>query len=462
MTKTSFQPAPTSASMPENTMASKMLSLNCIVRGASRSFLVDVESSQTVSRLKNKIMEKEKTLNNFGPSELALFLIKHGATKVELPAATASLEGLVELDELDNLQTHFPGVPDLQRVYIVVELPPQPSTSSSDMSPAAGSKRSFSPSTFQLEDIQRESKHDIPFSRITKAMFDQILAEHGLSTRVVSFSVESVAHSASTQKQIQPFIWGSAKENAQAKDYLEWLETNISLPTNTIFYDASKRINLLSTRVASTICNLRGTVDLAIMGKEYDMAWSHSAGLQVGIELKRSINEENLMQATLQLLSASMSSSFNPVIILTDLRSSWHFFWLEPGAIVSCTFGLQDGAALLQAIAHEPISDISDIPAAEATENTPYRRRCLLRDSIRMTRKETAIWPEESVSSSQGGNFQREATDIDFLPRSDVADMRDVFDVMTEDEKQEWRLKAILEYMKNTPSLQSLVMDCMD
>ncbi|GJJ75239.1 hypothetical protein EMPS_07597 [Entomortierella parvispora] len=365
-----------------NTAASKMLSLNCIVRGASRSFLVDVESSQTVSRLKNKIMEKEKTLNNFGPSELALFLIKHGATKVELPAATASLEGLVELDELDNLQTHFPGVPDLQRVYIVVELPPQPSTSSSDMSPAAGSKRSFSPSTFQLEDIQRESKHDIPFSRITKAMFDQILAEHGLSTRVVSFSVESVAHSASTQKQIQPFIWGSAKENAQAKDYLEWLETNISLPINTIFYDASKRINLLTARLAKDI-QIKGTTDVVIVGKEYADSTNCSGGIQIAMELKKVLRNTDLrssMQATLQLLSASISSSYKPVVVLTDLSSSWYFFWLELGVIVSCTFGLQDGAALLQTIAHEPISDTA-LQVSVPTENAPYRKRCTLEEA---------------------------------------------------------------------------------
>ena len=101
---------------------------------------------------------------------------------------------------------------------------------------------------------------------------------------------------------------------------------------------------------------------------------------------------------------------------------------------MSRTFGLLDGVALLEAIAREPP------PSSQVTPETPYRVRCCFRDAIRRTDEENAMSAEGSTSAEQVRVFKRTKRDIaDVLPRRDVADMRDVLDVMTEEEKDEWR-----------------------
>jgi len=41
------------------------------------------------------------------------------------------------------------------------------------------------------------------------------------------------------------------------------------------------------------------------------------------------------------------------------------------------------------------------------------------------------------------------------LPESDVADMRQVFDVMSPSEVLEWESRKVLEFLMKTPTLQS-------
>ena len=42
-----------------------------------------------------------------------------------------------------------------------------------------------------------------------------------------------------------------------------------------------------------------------------------------------------------------------------------------------------------------------------------------------------------------------------FMPESDVADMRQVFDVMSPSEILEWKSRKVLEFLMKTPALQS-------
>ncbi|KAJ3267686.1 hypothetical protein HDV01_004445 [Terramyces sp. JEL0728] len=47
------------------------------------------------------------------------------------------------------------------------------------------------------------------------------------------------------------------------------------------------------------------------------------------IEVKKSIKSNNFTQAKLELLCADSLSNFSVIVVLTDLKDDWHFFWLE-------------------------------------------------------------------------------------------------------------------------------------
>ncbi|GJJ74340.1 hypothetical protein EMPS_06698 [Entomortierella parvispora] len=117
--------------MFDSTMASKKLRLNCIVDGESSSFPVDIESSESVSKLKEKIKkEKDPEFNKIAADKLTLFHIDGGATKGQL--STASRKELA--NELENLETHFRNGADRSLIYIVVQPPSQASTPSTAQS----------------------------------------------------------------------------------------------------------------------------------------------------------------------------------------------------------------------------------------------------------------------------------------------------------------------------------------
>ncbi|RUS31838.1 hypothetical protein BC938DRAFT_476946, partial [Jimgerdemannia flammicorona] len=46
---------------------------------------------------------------------------------------------------------------------------------------------------------------------------------------------------------------------------------------------------------------------------------------------------------------------------------------------------------------------------------------------------------------------------MDLVPEDDVADMRDVFDVMTPEEVRRIKVKRVLEYVMQSPALESIM-----
>ncbi|GJJ77556.1 hypothetical protein EMPS_09915 [Entomortierella parvispora] len=378
---TSSKPAASLSVMPEISMAGKTLRLNCIMDGESSSFPVDIASSESVSTLKDEIKKKkDPEFNEIAADKLTLFHIDGGATKGQL--STASRKKLD--DELESLETYFRNGADKSLIYIVVQPPSQAH---------AGTKRDFETAMFgrfdrmetAFKELKEEKKTVISISKVTQQHYNDILAEHGLQRQTAVFTTPP------TTKHIQPFSWDGRHEAAHAHDYEAWLDKYITLPQDVIFYRASGNSSLLNTPGASIKYDLRGTTDLALMEKAFVNDRNYASGLQIGVELKKSVGETNTMQAILQLLAASLSSNYCPVIILTDLMDCWSFFWLEPRAIKSCTLGLLDGVALLEAIAREPRSTALAIPAIPATPNTPYRRRCQYADAVRRTHEETVM-----------------------------------------------------------------------
>ncbi|GJJ78174.1 hypothetical protein EMPS_10533 [Entomortierella parvispora] len=453
-------------------MATDTLTLFCIISGDPLSFAfpVKVQSSASVDELKKAIKETQKDAPHFTipANELVLWQATVPTDKNTGGERIIELDSLDDKTKLDNPRTSLSKLIVDDSTYIIVERP------KAHAGRPLGLKRDFDTAMLEglekimtiLHELKEEKKSVISLSRVTEREFRDIMNENGLAQRAISFAVDPTTLPAAIPgRHIEPFAWGPESEAAQADDCKEWLENNTRLPEGILFCITSRNANLLRTMSASTKYELNGTTDMVILPEEYLNTTLLVPGLQIGIELKKSDvgYQKHTFEATLQLLSASLSSNFCPVIVLTDLKEYWRFFWLEPRVIVTCEFGLQDGVALLEKIAHEPrptpIVDTA-FQSIPATDATPYRRRCQFTEAVRRTPVEDVVLPEGSSSAHQVRKLQRTVTDItDSLPGGDVADMRDFFDVMTEEEKSKWWTKCALEVMKNSPALQALIPD---
>ena len=280
-------------------------------------------------------------------------------------------------------------------------------------------------------------------SRVTQKQFKELLAEHNLTPIDIEFPLLST-------KTVQPFMWDpNMKEDAHADGYLQWLKDNIDLPSGVEFYRASNKKDLLTTTVASSKFILKGTTDTAIIRSVSIKNANYAAGILVAIEEKKHVEDKDNMQAILELISANLSSRSPVTILLTDLGSTWRFFWLQPSVITISTFNLDQGVTLLETIVREACEDQS---ALEILPDAPYRARCTFREAIA---EENVALPEELVLEGKEALWRRPKVDImGMLPKKDVADMSEMFDVMTPEEINEWQRKQVLDFVMHVPAFQ--------
>jgi len=302
------------------------------------------------------------------------------------------------------------------------------------------------------EEIRKDKKTTVSISRMTQKQITALLGEHGLRLKTVKFNVTP------TTKPIQPFIWGDKKEDAYAQGaqgYLNWLNSNIDLPDDAQFYIASSKTNLLSTTLACSQFNISGTLDTAIVDRINVESRNIAGGIRVGLEHKKQVMESDISQAIVELITANLCSIYPVVMVLTDLGERWQFFWLQRGWVVDCVFDLKKGITLLETIVQQP-----NPPVGQPTPDAPYLQRCDLRTATSQARESDDALPEDTEVEGLERLLQRPKVDImDMLPEDDVADMRDVFDVMTPKEVREWQMRRVLDFAMQTPAVQSRVMD---
>jgi len=255
----------------------------------------------------------------------------------------------------------------------------------------------------------------------------------------------------STTKRVSSFVWTDKKEDAHAQEYLTWLEGCINLPSGVNFHITSNKANLLSTTIASSQFNITGTLDVAIVDRKYVRSRNTAGGIRVGLELKKTVEESNVMQAIVELIVASIYSEYSVVMVLTDLGEDWQFFWLERGCVVDCVFDLKESITLLERIVQQPRP-----PVGQSISGAPYLQRCNFRTAISQASESDDAIPEDTEFEGLERLLQRPKVDImSMLPEDDVADMRDVFDVMTPKEIREWQLRRVLDFAMQTPAMQS-------
>ncbi|RUS22568.1 hypothetical protein BC937DRAFT_88444 [Endogone sp. FLAS-F59071] len=295
------------------------------------------------------------------------------------------------------------------------------------------------------QEIREEKKTTVSISRITQNHFTTLLDEHGLRIKTVEFNVTP------TTKPIQPFIWGDKKEDTHAQGYLRWLDSNINLPPNVKFYIASSDVTLLNTTLASRQINIKGTLDLAIVDSKNVKSGNIAGGIRVGIETKKTVKKADAMQVITELITANIFSEYPVVMLLTNLKEHWQFFWLERGCVVDCVFDLKESITLLETIVQQPLP-----PVGQLTPDAPYLRRCDFKTAISQAMESDGALPEDTEVEGLERLLRRPKVDImGLLPEDDVADMRDVFDVMTPNEIREWQMRRVLDFAMQTPAVQS-------
>lgn len=250
-------------------------------------------------------------------------------------------------------------------------------------------------------------------------------------------------------KRVASFVWGQGKEDAHTGQYLKWLERHVTVPGDVEFYCASKHQNFLSTTLASSQFNLNGTLDVVVVDSAYVKDNNIPAGVRVGLELKKAVGANDYMQAIAELVTANIASKYRVVIVLTDLKSHWQFFWLAPTVIMSCTLDRSSAVPFLEILATDTETGV---PSGAVADDPLYRRRCGIRDLLREGGTKDLWAGIESV-------LKRPKLDVfEMLPKSDVADMREVFDIMSSEEILEWKTKKVMESLMGTPAFQSSIM----
>ena len=208
--------------------------------------------------------------------------------------------------------------------------------------------------------------------------------------------------------------------------------------------------------------NIKGTLDIAVVDKSHIKSRNIVAGIRVGIELKKKIQTADTMQVITELIVASLYSKYPAVMLLTDLREDWHFFWLEVGQVVDCVFDLKSGITLLETFIHQPNPNQPNPNQPNPNQSTgqptpyaPYLRRCNYRSVIQQPNDALPLPRDTLPQATETDVWERvlRRPKIDLLPKSDVADMRDVLE--TPEEIHEWELRHLLEFLRQTPALQS-------
>ena len=209
------------------------------------------------------------------------------------------------------------------------------------------------------------------------------------------------------------------------------MKENITILRFCEFYDASKAPNLLSTTAASERFIFTGTLDVGIVHRNY-VQFGFVAGGMLGIEVKKKVETKHNMQATVELLLMNASSNFPATMLLTDLRDTWRYFWLEGFTIASCQLDLKQGIAYLDQIARK----------------FPYTDRCNSRTA--------GLRGGDAHGTAELGMFEKIDV-MKLLPESDVANMLDFEDEMSPSEVREWKSRKIVDFLIHSTAFQSML-----
>lgn len=105
----------------------------------------------------------------------------------------------------------------------------------------------------------------------------------------------------------------------------------------------------------------------------------HTSGMRVLLEVKQApVHVDSYQAMVILLLANSLTPKFKPVVVLTDLRDSWVFFWLEGQCIWHSAQDRPAAAGILEDMLQQEElknSEIMTLPKEDCDRLGIYKRR---------------------------------------------------------------------------------------
>jgi len=183
----------------------------------------------------------------------------------------------------------------------------------------------------EIRNVRQRIDHDDTSEAISQypvEKYECLLQELQLSLLVVE-APDEAPQSGSGSTSL--YTWDERTEPQQSEDCISFLKGHLKFPCSCVLRAIDKRADFLSVRASAlgTTMGIKGTSDLAVLDSDLANALVPRAGIILLFELKKEIQERDVRQAQLQTISANRVSQFRPVVVLTDLRESWRYYWIK-------------------------------------------------------------------------------------------------------------------------------------
>jgi hypothetical protein len=261
----------------------------------------------------------------------------------------------------------------------------------------------------------------------------------------------------------EQFVWDERAENQHAEDqkdlqdrvikrgYMSYLSDNISISSTLVWYDPKSRKDLLNINDVSLPFSISGTTDVLVMDRSFYNVLDYRSEIRAGFELKKTVQELDIYQAIAELIATNILSNHAVFIVLTDLNNSWIFYWLSNDNTIMMFRADNSSNALgiiERALTIDPTSTASTATTTTIDPNFPIGTR------INCFRRLESLQGETSQNEMESLDLFLNRPKVQFEFDDDVANMKDMFDEMTEEEIKGWKVRRALKLLDETPGFQ--------
>lgn len=181
-------------------------------------------------------------------------------------------------------------------------------------------------------------------------------------------------------KKFPAYQWDDRYEGSQADRYMPYILQNIKVDSRQWqWVDVQGQRNLLTQVSMHTLgYNFKGTTDTILCSRNAVRSQIYTSGMRVLLEVKRApVHDDSYQAMVILLLANSLNPKFKPVVVLTDLRDSWVFFWLEGQCIWHSAQDRPAAAGILEdMLEHEELenSEVQALPKEDCDRLGIYKR----------------------------------------------------------------------------------------
>ncbi|CAG8628768.1 13939_t:CDS:2 [Cetraspora pellucida] len=451
------------SSSTSSTATRTNIQLVCLVHGEppSSCFKVTIGNHEDGDELRKLIKKiNEHDFAKFAARKLKLWVVDIPYNSLNISDYNVDIVNVLhgrEFPILCKVGDIFTEQPVKDHIHIIIELP---ALNEAGMEGELELKKTivkFTETTQQFIDyIDRQAKRSkVSLSSIDQTHLDELL-NHLQFRRATSIITVSSADKDFDER----FVWDERNEDQHAKDvkddhdqvcrrgYMSYLSDNISISSKFIWYDPKPKKDLLNINDSSLPYSISGTTDVLVMDESFYRVLDYRSGIQAGFELKKEVQDSDTNQAIAELIVTNLVSNHAVFIVLTDLNNTWIFYWLtNDNLIMMSRTNSRDALAIIEmALAEDP-----KVKAATTTIdiNFPIGMRCNY-----FRRLSNLQYGEAFENEVEGLDLFLNRPKVNFEFEDDIANMKDMFDEMTEKEITDWKIKRALRLLEDTPGFQ--------